>query len=268
MLRPFFFSPSFILFLTMIPFLQACSQNVPKTGIEGQIQGEWVEYRQEMRNGFVFQNGLTWSIPSISLSFKGNKGTFYNPNVPEPEYNDKFYVKDSTIYFGRKYEIVKLKEDTMVLILSSRSFPSENDCRSYFVRKNKYDQLNLTQKLALAVPSEKDYVHYDTSSKSRWNYEKTDIDKIPFDVRPSYEYGIDSLNRLLYNTFDFHAGLANGFYITIDETGKITDFESESQDTEHEKQIKQILPVLSHWKPATYQGKPVKYRMALYMYRK
>lgn len=260
--------------LLLLLLIYSCSQGKkneinPNGKIHEEIQGEWQEFRIEFLDGSFCYNCMF--PPSITLEFKDNEGFFTNVNSPNPKFSDNFYIKDSIIFFGRQYRILKLTQDTLLVRMSSLSGPDDNDTKSYFLRKKKYDKLSLSKKIALATPKQKDYDIIDSVNKNKMWYEiiKSELDTLPVDSKPIFKFGVDSLNQILYNTFDCHGDNVHIFTVTIDENGSLIEYaNSFSNDTNFEKEYKKIKELLSQWKPAIYKGKPVKYRMFLEMHRK
>jgi hypothetical protein len=148
--------------------LKSCAQD--KNG----IVGDWVEVRREQRTGFVYNFlGAGPHQPSIEISFSNNgQGTFINTEIPveiEPKMTMEYkIIGDSLLVFGRVYEILKLKGDSLVLTRQTDSrFKSEDDFKFYFLRKEVYDRLSDSEKKRLAAPTDKDKAYLKTINEKR-----------------------------------------------------------------------------------------------------
>lgn len=239
--------------------------------------GDWVEVRRETRLGYVFNCGGALNEPSIELSFRPDGyGTFLNHNLDEGKSEtDYLFLGDTILVFGRINEIVRLDKDNLVLVMRTiNKFRSENDLKSYFIRKARFDKLEKDEIDQLKAPTEKDIAYRDSclmERRKQWNYELHGY-YLFAEVMPSFPGGNDSLQGFIKRNICQTGSDCKGtavLSVIIDTIGKPSNIEIvRSLCPEFDADAISLIKAMPNWKPGRNDGKAVNVKVSVPIHSK
>jgi TonB family protein len=257
------------LLLALTTFGQKLSQNV---------LGDWTEVRREQRSGFVYNIGGTFMEPSIELSFsQDSTATFYNPQTPEPKSLVQYLIIGDTLLalinqgYLTIYDIEKIDNSEMVVIWrSNKKWKDDNlDQKQYFIRKDKFNKLTLTEKNFLKSPSPKDSAYLKEIIIRKQKRNAASQDFLTFsEVSPSYTSGDVAMKEFLKNNVHRPKSLAKSGQVLlsfiVETNGELTNIQIEkSLTTECDNEAIRVVRLMPKWTPGMQNGQKVRVKKFL-----